>query len=156
MAGSQRAFSDPKAVGLTWASPHWACLDLVWAGPSPLCPQKASMGPARTRLQGKNHLFLPAQLDSVFSQWQQPGRVKFSDLFTDDVFAPFSTLSSKYNLPRSHLFRYFQVHHLIQNHCPTHPSISPSTGFYADLNIPLHLKGVISDVYNTLISVKKY
>lgn len=102
----------------------------------------------------KNHLFIPALLDSVFSQWQQSGLVKFNDLFIDDVSAPFSTLSSKYNLPRSHLFRYFQVHHLIQNHCPTHPSISPSTGFYAVLNIPLHLKGVISDVYNTLISVK--
>ncbi len=40
-------------MGLTWASPHWACLGLVWAGPSPLCPQKASMGPTRTCLQGR-------------------------------------------------------------------------------------------------------
>ncbi len=39
-------------MGLAWASPHWACLGLVCAGPNPLCPQKASMGPARTCLQG--------------------------------------------------------------------------------------------------------
>ncbi len=52
----------------------------------------------------KNHLFLPGQLDSVFSQWQQLGLVKFSDLFINYVFAPFSTLSSNYKLPRSHFF----------------------------------------------------
>lgn len=102
----------------------------------------------------KNHLFLPAQLDSVFSQWQQTGLVKFSDLFIDDFFASFSSLSSKYNLPSSHLFRYLQVRHLIQNLCPTYPSIPPSTGLDAILNIPLLLKGVISNVYNILMSIK--
>ncbi len=99
----------------------------------------------------KNHLFLPGQLDSVFSQWQQLGLVKFSDLFINYVFAPFSTLSSKYKRPRSHLFRYFQVRHLIQNHCPTYPSTPPSTGLDAVLNIPLHL---IPNVYNTLMSIQ--
>ncbi|CAM4295959.1 unnamed protein product [Leuciscus chuanchicus] len=50
--GPKIARGEPKAVGLAWASPHWACLDLVWAGRSPLCPQKASMGPAGACLQG--------------------------------------------------------------------------------------------------------
>ncbi len=71
------------------------------------------------------------------------------------MFLPHSQLSlQNTKLPRSHLFRYFQVRHLIQNHCPTYPSTPPSTGLDAVLNIPLHLKGVISNVYNTLMSIK--
>ncbi|KAI5085872.1 hypothetical protein C0J45_1158, partial [Silurus meridionalis] len=45
------------------------------------------------------------------------------------------------------------VHHLIQSHCPTYPSVPPSTGMDAVLNILIHLKGVISNVYDTLMSV---
>ncbi len=50
------AHREPAVSPKLWASPGQArtepVLGLVWAGPSPLCPQKASMGPAGACLQG--------------------------------------------------------------------------------------------------------
>ncbi len=59
----------------------------------------------------KNHLFLPPFSDSVFSLWEKKGLKCFEDLFINNVFASFSELSLSFNLPSSHLFRYFQIRH---------------------------------------------
>lgn len=103
----------------------------------------------------KNHIFLPANLDTVFAQWQRAGLDKFSDLYIDGIFADFNTLSAKFKLKRSNLFRYFQVRHFIQTISPSFPNLPPRTGLDAILKTPAHLKGLISQIYNTIISFNK-
>lgn len=75
-------------------------------------------------------------------------------IFLLPIFLPHFPLSPQNTICQDHTFRYFQVRHLIQNHCPTYPSIPPITRLDAILNIPLHMKGVISNEYNTLMSIK--
>lgn len=57
-----------------------------------------------------NHLFLPSNLDPAFTLWSERGLAHFSDLYLEGSFATFNDLHIKYNLPQSHLFRYFQAH----------------------------------------------
>lgn len=61
-----------------------------------------------------NHLFPPAKLDSAFSLWQRQGIFSFKAMNLNAVFASFNDLSRKFGLPRSSLFDYFQVKHLLQ------------------------------------------
>ena len=59
----------------------------------------------------KNHLFKPAFTDSTFSVWHGKGLIFFKNLYRDGIFRSFTDLSCVYQLPSSHLFRYFQIRH---------------------------------------------
>lgn len=52
-----------------------------------------------------SHLFTPSCSDPAFRIWSINGLVTLNDLYVDGVFTSFSFLSTKYNLPSSHLFR---------------------------------------------------
>ncbi|ROL54917.1 hypothetical protein DPX16_12786 [Anabarilius grahami] len=61
------AHSEPKAVGLAWASPHWACLGLAWAGPSALglfrhAPSGAQYRAHQCRSLPRQHCRSPARI----------------------------------------------------------------------------------------------
>ena len=65
----------------------------------------------------QNHTFKPGQLDAVFAVWRERGIRTFLDLYIDGQFASFSQLKTKFNLPNSHLFRYLQARHYVQEEC---------------------------------------
>lgn len=101
-----------------------------------------------------NHLFAPAGQDSAFSFWQRAGLTNIKDLYIDGVFATFEDLSKKFNFPRSHLFRYFQVRHFVQSHNPTFPNMPPRFGLDSILETPSGLKGHISRIFDMIVSFK--
>jgi hypothetical protein len=69
-----------------------------------------------------NHLFSPSCSDPAFRIWSVNGLVELNDLYEDGVFASFPSLSAKYNLPNSHLFRFFQIRHFVQKLFPHFPN----------------------------------
>ncbi len=99
-----------------------------------------------------NHLFPAAKLDATFKQWQDLGIVKCSDLFIDNIFANYNDLIQKCNLQKSDFFRYLQVRHFIQAHCSVFPQIPSESGLDLLLKTPTHLKGLISKIYNFIMS----
>lgn len=54
-----------------------------------------------------NHLFSPSLSDSFFDIWAAKGLSTLNDLYENEVFSSFSSLSAKFNLPNSHLFVFF-------------------------------------------------
>lgn len=61
-----------------------------------------------------SHLFPPVRL--------------FKDMYINCIFASFNDLSHKFSLPRSSLFRNFQVSHFLQCQNTSFPRVSPLSG----------------------------
>ncbi len=99
-----------------------------------------------------NHLFPAAKLDATFKKWQDLGIVKCSDLFIDNIFANYNNLIQKLNLQKSDFFRYLQVRHFIQAHCSVFPQMPSESGLDLLLKTPTQLKGLISKIYNFIMS----
>lgn len=72
----------------------------------------------------------------------------FFDLFIDGVFATFSDLSVKFNIPQSNLFRFFQVRNFVQSHCPSFP-VLPESSLYEKCLLQKHSS--ISVLYNLIL-----
>ena len=68
-----------------------------------------------------NHLFSPSNTDTAFTLWKESGLVRFSDLYSEGLFATFYDLRVKYNLPQSHMFRYFQGRNYAHTHLTSYP-----------------------------------
>ncbi|KAF7650426.1 hypothetical protein LDENG_00126200 [Lucifuga dentata] len=100
-----------------------------------------------------NHLFPAAKLAHIFRQWQKQGLVKFSDFYINSTFANYNDLAKKFNLSRHNLFRYFQAWHFIQAQSSEFPQQPVKSGVDAILETALHLKGQISSIYNTIMSL---
>ena len=90
-----------------------------------------------------NHLFSPPNNDLAFSLWQRVGLVKLGDLYIDNIFCSFSELCVRFNLPRSHLFRYFQVRNFAKLHNTSFPNAIPNSLIDTILDIPINGKGFI-------------
>lgn len=60
--------------------------------------------------------FLPSCSDPVFHDWSSRGFRIVKDLYDKDIFFSFSELSEKFNLPKTHLFSFFQIRHFVQKH----------------------------------------
>lgn len=67
-----------------------------------------------------NHLFPPSLSDSTFSVWYDKGLTQFRHLYV-------ANLSSLYDLPVTHLFRYFQTHNFVAKYRKT-PGNKPERG----------------------------
>lgn len=72
-----------------------------------------------------NDLFLPSLQDHTFNVWLRKGLKCFKDLFIENKFASFTQLSTKYDLPASHFFRYLQVRHFVTSSVSGFPGKSP-------------------------------
>lgn len=94
-----------------------------------------------------NHLFLPPSTDVAFSLWKRSGLSRLKDLYVGDVFASFSELCEKFNLPRSHLFRYFQIRNFVKSNSASFPNAPPDSIIDSILDIPTNQKGLISKIY---------
>lgn len=100
------------------------------------------MGPVHN-----NHLFPPSLLDSTFSVWHDKGIKHFSNLYINDVFTSFSPLLSTYDLPATHLFRYFQIRHFVSKCFPNFPASPPRQPWEELLTFIPHHRAMISKMY---------
>ncbi|KAF3847423.1 hypothetical protein F7725_020451, partial [Dissostichus mawsoni] len=67
-----------------------------------------------------NH-FRSSRHDSTFQGWHGKGISQFKDMFTNGNFMSFDQLSEKYNLPKTHFFRYLQARHYVRSVLPCFP-----------------------------------
>lgn len=99
-----------------------------------------------------NHLFLPSCTDLAFRTWLDKGITKLRDLYNQGTFMSFSELSTKFDLPKSHLFRFFQARHFIRNQNPKFPSRPPETLTDSLLALDPKQKRLISCIYSLINS----
>lgn len=97
-----------------------------------------------------NHLFSPSCSDPAFHIWAVNGLVELNDLYEDGVFASFSILSTKYSLPSSHLFRFFQVRDFVKKLFPHFPNRPPECHLDHFLTLGAGQKHLISVIYNLI------
>lgn len=72
----------------------------------------------------KNHAFSPSRLESAYRIWACNGIHSVKYLYEESVFTSFSSLSARFDLPNSNLFRFFQTRHL-QKLFPHFPNLPP-------------------------------
>lgn len=101
-----------------------------------------------------NHLFPPARLDPAFIHWQRKGIHNFKDMYINSTFASFGDLSHKFGLPRSSLFRYFQVRHFLQHQDPNFPYLTPPFGLDDLLRSPFNSKRLIARINDHISSFR--
>ncbi|CAJ1062856.1 LINE-1 reverse transcriptase -like protein [Xyrichtys novacula] len=101
-----------------------------------------------------NHLFAPSITDPSYLTWHRLGLSRLSDLYIDGIFANFRELANKYELPNSHLFRFFQIRDFVKTHNPSFPNKPPSSGMEPILEAPGQLKGLLSFVYKVISSLR--
>lgn len=107
----------------------------------------SSLGPIND-----NHLFPPSLSDSTFSLWYDKGITQFRDLYVDGVFDSFTNLSTRYELPVSHLFRYFQTRNFVAKCFPNFPSLPPEHCWETMLSFVPHNRGIISRLYDIILA----
>lgn len=100
-----------------------------------------------------NHLFSLSLSDSFFDIWAAKGLSTLNGLYENEVFSSFSSLSAKFNLPNSHLFRFFQVRHFIQKLFPHFPNRPPESEIDSILTFDFGQRRLISTIYGKIISL---
>ncbi len=100
-----------------------------------------------------NYFFPPSSLDSAFLLWTSNGLLKINYLYEEGVFASFSSLSKKYNLPSHHLFRFFQIRHFIKKQFPHFPNRPPESQIDHFLALNASRRHLISVIYNLINSI---
>ncbi len=102
-----------------------------------------------------NIFFSPSCSDPAFRIWPINGLVELNDLYEDGVFASFSFLSTKYSLPCSHLFRFFQVWHFVKKLFPHFPNRPPECPLDHFLTLSAGQKHLISVIYNLISALNE-
>ena len=98
----------------------------------------------------KNCNFMPSVTDSAFHVWRSKGIKNVKDLYSNNVFSSLAELSLKYQLPNSHLFRFFQTRDYVKKQFPHFPNRPPETRLDILLAIDPQRKKCTSVLYNTL------
>lgn len=70
------------------------------------------------------------------------------DLFIDGTFSSFADLVSKFKLPNTHLFRFFQIRHYVKSCFPHFPNRPPEPLLDQFLILNTKRKGLIGTIYN--------
>ena len=111
------------------------------------------LGPSKLAPVYKNHCFLPSCTDPVFRIWSDKGLRSINDLYTDNVFSSFADLSNKFGLPNSHMFRFFQIRHFIQNQNPQFPNRPPDSMLDSFLSLEAGIRKLTSIIYDVISGV---
>ena len=102
----------------------------------------------------RNHLFKPSCTDLTFRTWFEKGIRTFEDLYSRGTLSSFSDLSQRFNLPKSHLFRYFQIRHFLQKQSPEFPNQPIHSEIDSILSLDPNAKGLISNIHTEIDSVR--
>ena len=100
-----------------------------------------------------NHLFPPSRLDCAFSLWLKNGISNIGQLYISGVFGNSGDIFKRYNIPQSHLFRYFQVRHFARSYNSNFPYSPPDSAYEKILNTQPKAKGFISQIYQIINSL---
>lgn len=100
-----------------------------------------------------NHMFQPSLVDAAFTIWSNLGIKSFKDLYIDNVFASFEQLSEKFDLPKHHLFRFFQIRSFVINTFPRFPNVPIESPLDTFLKPAPALKGLMSYFYSHIHSL---
>ena len=92
----------------------------------------------------RNHRFKPSCTDNTFLAWLEKGIESVGDLYSNGIFSSFSDLSQRFNLPRSHLFRYFQIRHFLQKQFPEFPHQPTPSKLDSILSLNSNARGLVS------------
>ena len=92
--------------------------------------------------------------DKAFELWFQNGIHTVRNLFVEGVFASFHQLAERFHLPNSHLFRYLQVRDFYRKRYQNFPHTPADTPIDTILRAPTAMKGLISSLYNTILSFR--
>jgi len=98
----------------------------------------------------KNHMFIPSILDGAFGIWCRNGISSLQDLYVDNNFASFEQLVNKFDIPRSHFFRYLQLRNFVTSHSDCFPSCPPTSLLDSILRIGTKSKQIIGRIYSLL------
>lgn len=99
-----------------------------------------------------NHSFKPSIMDSAFQLWSDRGIISIKDLYDNGTFMSFTDLSTKFQLPSSHLFRFFQIRHFFQKNYPDFPNLPTQTLVDSLLTVNPNQRGTLSHICNALDS----
>lgn len=103
-----------------------------------------------------NYSFPPSILDSSFTIWRTNGIVSLSNLFSQGTFCSFSQLSEKFDLPKSHFFRYLQIRHFVQKNIPSFPQLPPINTIDNIISLSPQGKGLISRLYGIINNISPH
>lgn len=107
-------------------------------------------GPSTQIPLAKNCNFMPSVTDLVFKLWHDKGIKTVNDLYSNNTFSSFADLSSKFQLPNSHLFRFFQARDYVKKVFPHFPNRPPETLLDTLLQLDPQREKVISFLYNSI------
>ena len=93
-------------------------------------------------------------LTSPSETWFEKGIITFEDLYSRGTLSSFSDLSQRFNLPKSHLFRYFQIRHFLQKQSPEFPNQPIHSEIDSILSLDPNAKGLISNIHTEIDSVR--
>ncbi|XP_058262277.1 uncharacterized protein LOC131363589 [Hemibagrus wyckioides] len=100
----------------------------------------------------RNCSLQPSKSDPAFKIWQANDISKISDLYTEGIFSSSPQLSSKYNLPSHHLFRFFQIRDYVKKQFPHFPNRPPENLTESLLTVGTATKRSISVLYGLMWS----
>lgn len=98
----------------------------------------------------KNPVFKPTFTDSNFSLWHDKGLKCFEDFYKEGIFCSFADLVTEFNLPPSHLFRYYQVRNCAKSLFPNFPHLPPKQPWGELLQFNPSQRSLISKVYSSI------
>uniref|UniRef100_A0A669BRS1 Reverse transcriptase domain-containing protein n=1 Tax=Oreochromis niloticus TaxID=8128 RepID=A0A669BRS1_ORENI len=102
----------------------------------------------------RNHLFSPATTNTAYLTWHERGIKTMSALYKGDVFLSFSELSSKFNLPPTHLFLYLQIRHCVSSLFPNFPILPADPPWVDLLLVRPNQKSPLSNIYCMLMATE--
>ena len=97
-----------------------------------------------------NYAFPPSHSDAAFRIWSERGLKTLKDLYEEGVFMSFTSVSDRFNLPKSQFFRYLQMRHFIQKQFPHFPNRPPEAEIDQLLSLDPRQKRLISVIYNKI------
>ncbi len=100
-----------------------------------------------------NANFKPGSSDPGFQTRAEKGLRKVQDMYRkDDIFMSFSEISTKYNIPKTHFFKYLQIRNFILSSQNCSLDIPVTSSLETAVTGHCYDKGLISSLYDLLIS----
>lgn len=100
----------------------------------------------------KNNMFAPSMTDEAYDGWAQRGLIKLSNMYDEGNCMSFEQLRLKYNIPRTHFFRFLQLRSFLSSSTSQFPSLPPDSFTDSLLSLNPNAKQVIGTVYSLLNS----
>lgn len=91
-----------------------------------------------------NHAFPPSFTDAVFREWNQKGIESIKDLYINKHLCSFDQLQKKYNLSKTHFFRFLQIRNYIRQNFVPFDSFPEENALTKILLGPPETRGLIS------------